>query len=102
MLGMGRIDAASLDHRSGVHRGNPASARANVNLSYRIADWSVALVRRKDSPRLPPASEALEGAGTFGEYFTCGINAGMPFRSTLVGNVAVVGPFGTELKCEAR
>jgi CRISPR associated protein Cas1 len=53
MLGMGRIEAAKVAYRSGVHRENSTPARANVSFSYRIADWGVTLVRRTDSRRLP-------------------------------------------------
>jgi hypothetical protein len=69
MHGMGCIDAASLDYQGGIHRENSTPARANVNLRYCIADWSVALVRRPYPPRLPAASEALEGAGGTGAGF---------------------------------
>jgi hypothetical protein len=62
MLGMERIDAASLAYQSGVHRGNPASAISSVSLNYRVADWGVTLVRRTHSAGLPLAPTALAGA----------------------------------------
>jgi len=41
----------------------PATAETSQHGGHRKADWSIALVRGPDSRRLPPASEALAGAG---------------------------------------
>ncbi len=54
-------------HRSGVFGGNSTPARAHVNLSYRIADWSFPLVRKPDSAGLPSTSTALAILGGTGE-----------------------------------
>src|SRR5437868_722876 len=50
---------------------NPAAARRRFNSCHSITNRSVPLVRRSYSPRLPPASEALAGAGgTRGRFAT--------------------------------
>jgi hypothetical protein len=65
----GISEPARMAYRSAVFGENSTSPRANVELSYSIADRSVSLVRRPDSAWLPPTSEALGGSGATRERF---------------------------------
>ena len=64
MLGMGRIEAASLAYERSVLATNTAAARGRIIICYSSTDWSFPLVRGSDSRRLPSASATLGGAST--------------------------------------
>jgi hypothetical protein len=69
MLGMGRIDAASLAYERSVLATNPAAAREHSNICDSITNWCLALVCRQDPARLPAASTALASAGETRQCF---------------------------------
>ena len=69
MLGIGRIDAASLAYERSVLATNPAATGERFNIRHSITDRSIPLVRGQDPARLPPASEALGGLSATGQCF---------------------------------
>ena len=70
MVGMRRVETTSSAHERSVLATNPAAARRCFNIRHSIRDWGFTLVRGSDSRRLPPASEALAGAGGIGRGLT--------------------------------
>jgi hypothetical protein len=66
MFGMGRINTTSMAHRRVILAEDPADARKCLDIRHSIKDWSVPLVRKPNSARLPTASEALAGASGIG------------------------------------
>src|ERR1700693_201192 len=67
MLGMGRIEAATLAYERSILATDSAASRQHFNVCDSITNWCLTLVRGQDPARLPPASEAL--AGTYGTYW---------------------------------
>jgi hypothetical protein len=59
MLGMGRIEAASLADERSVLAKDPAAARGHSNRYHSITNWCLALVRGQNPARLPTTPEAL-------------------------------------------
>jgi hypothetical protein len=65
-LVMGRIQPTSMAHSRVVLPKNSAATLERIDICHSITHWCVPLVRKPDSPRLPPASTALGGAGRVG------------------------------------
>jgi len=66
VLGMERIEPASLAYKRSFLATNPATTCENSNRRDSVTDWSLPLVRGADSRRLPSSSEVLADAGGTG------------------------------------
>jgi hypothetical protein len=77
---MGGIETTKLAYKRSVLATNPTIARRCSNLRHSVSHWSFPLVRKPDSPRVPPASQALEGVGgtgwDVGEWESTGLRRG--------------------------